>query len=79
MQNYSTSSIGLSVSPQNMQSLEPTSMASVGNSENERDVGEEEVLQRQVSEQEHEGRTLQDVLGGGGGADGDAAASEYRR
>lgn len=61
-----------------MQSLEPTSMASVGNSENERDVGEEEVLQRQVSEQEHESRTLQDVLGGGG-ADGDAAASEYRR
>lgn len=80
-------SIGMPSSVQptpSMQSLEPVSIASQGNSENERDLGveEEEVVQRKVNGggdgQENERRSLQEVLGGGGGSvDGDT--NDYKR
>lgn len=83
-------SIGMprSVQPApSMQSLEPVSMVSQGNSENERDlaVEEEEVVQRKVNGgdgnaggQENERRSLQEVLGGGGSSvDGDT--NDYKR
>lgn len=63
----STNSIGISLSASadpSLQSLEPGSIVSQGNSENEREVSEEEVVQQkqQVNEQEQGTRSLKDVL-----------------
>lgn len=63
-------------------SLEPVSIASQGNSENERDMGEEEVVLRPVEGevQTRETRSMQEVLGSGSArssVDGDK--SDYKR
>lgn len=62
----STNSIGILSAPQSPTSIESTSIVSQANSENERDIGEEKVVQGQVKGQEKAAaRSLQDVLGDG--------------
>lgn len=76
----SMNSIGMSLGAP---SLEPASIVSQGNSENERDIGEEEVVQRQLNDQEKVvARSLQEVLGGGtaaSGANADGDKNDYKR